>query len=184
MENFQLIDRDIDVRPALGEIMAQPELWNQHTQRKTAPGSPHSEMSDIWLRYRRFDELTDAKSYLEPHIAEFYPAWEKLPGVKDIVHRLMVKTDPVYLGGILITKIPPGGKIAPHHDRGGWHAEFHNLKLYVPLQSNEGCINICEGEREVMRAGEAWTFDNLRVHSVENNGDEDRITLIISMRVA
>ena len=33
-----------------------------------------------------------------------------------------------------------------------------------------------------MRAGEAWLFDNLKLHSTVNDGDSDRVTLIVSMR--
>jgi hypothetical protein len=34
-----------------------------------------------------------------------------------------------------------------------------------------------------MRAGDAWTFDNLKTHSTVNDGSCDRVTLIISLRV-
>jgi aspartyl/asparaginyl beta-hydroxylase (cupin superfamily) len=87
-----------------------------------------------------------------------------------------------YLGGVLITRLPPGGMIAPHHDRGGWHAEYLNCKVYVPLWGDD-CLNTCEGEELVMKPGEAWTFDNLKVHSVHNRSTTDRAVLIICMRV-
>jgi hypothetical protein len=44
-------------------------------------------------------------------------------------------------------------------------------------------VNHCEDESIVMQAGEAWMFDNLNIHSVENNGATERITAIICMRV-
>jgi hypothetical protein len=34
-----------------------------------------------------------------------------------------------------------------------------------------------------MMQGEAWIFDNLKPHSTVNNGDSDRVTLIVSLRV-
>lgn len=89
-----------------------------------------------------------------------------------------------HLGGVLLTKIPPGGKILPHHDRGTWHAEEMDLKVWLLIEANEGCLNTCENDRVIMRAGEAWTFSNLKVHSVENNGDTDRICLIICLRTS
>lgn len=180
---FLRVATGIDVSPLLAQIDAQPELWDQHSQRRTHDGSPHSAMRDIWVRYRAFDELTSPAAYGEPHFATFYPAWNKLPALRPIVFGLMAQAGAVYLGGILITRIPPGGKILPHHDRGSWHAEFHNAKVYVPLRSNSRCVNTCEDQSAVMMPGEAWYFDNLRTHSVENNGDQERITLIISMRV-
>jgi mannose-6-phosphate isomerase-like protein (cupin superfamily) len=183
VRNFVKLCEGIDVSEILAQLNAHPELWDEHRQRKDAPDTPHGEMSDIWVRFRALEELTGPEKYKEPHFAVWYPAWEKLPALQPLVFALMGLVEATYLGGILITKIPPGGKILPHDDRGGWHAEYHNCKVYFPLQSNDGCVNVCEDETVVMRAGEMWTFDNLKVHSVENNGDEDRITVIISMRV-
>ena len=86
------------------------------------------------------------------------------------------------LGGILLTKIPPGCQVKPHHDRGRWHAEFYNRKIYIPLKTNDRCVNHCEDESVVMGGGQAWWFDNLVTHSVVNDGDDERITAIICLR--
>jgi len=90
----------------------------------------------------------------------------------------------VELGGILITRIPAGASVKPHHDRGSWHAEFFDRKTYVIVKANERCVNTFEDEEVVMRTGEAYLFNNLVTHSVRNDGDSERITLIICMRGA
>lgn len=182
MKNFERIAHDIDVKTALKQIEAYPELWDQHGAR-TGEGSPHHGVSDIWVRWRSLKELDAPQRYAEPHFAVFYPAWALLPALKPIVFGVAKIIEPVYLGGILITKIPPGGKVLPHDDRGGWHAHFMNKKVYIPLKSNPRCINRCEDEEISMRAGECYGFNNLLTHSVENDGDEERITLIICFRV-
>ena len=182
MQHFQKISEGIDVAPALAQLEAHPELWNAHPER-TFAGSPHYGIPDIWVRFRDKSELTETRHYGEPHFAVFYDAWHKIPALKPIVFSLMAKVGAVYMGGILITKIPPGKSVRPHNDRGSWHPEFHNCKVYVPLQANDGCVNICEDESAVMRPGEAWTFNNLVTHSVENTGATDRITLICCFRV-
>jgi hypothetical protein len=183
MNNFQLIDQAHRVEHLAVQLDAQPELWNRHSERKTAEGTPHAQMDDIWVRFRPREELTAPQRFVEPHFAAFYPAWDALPALRHHFPSLMHRVRAVYLGGILITKIPPGGRILPHHDRGGWHAEFHNCKVYVPIKSNLAVRQSLRGETVIMQAGEAWTFDNLKVHSVENNGTTDRITAIICMRV-
>jgi len=182
MDNFRLIAKNIDVSGVLEQLTAHPELWNQYTERK-AGDSPHKAMTDIWVRFRPKAELVDTEDYKTPHIPEWYPSRRLLPDVERISLDMLAKVRGVQLGGVLITKIPPGGKILPHHDRGRWHAEFYNTKIYVPIQSNPDCINICEEDKICMRPGEAWFFDNLKVHSVENNGNVDRITLIVCVRV-
>lgn len=180
--NFQKIPITIDTSLLLQQINEHPELWNEHPERKIWKGSYHVAMSDIWLRFRPKEQLKEAKNYEEAFILAWYPSRRILTEVERIALDLMAHFRSVWLGGILITKIPPGGEILPHHDRGRWHPEFFNCKLYLPLKSNPACINRCEDEEVNMKVGEVWTFDNLKVHSVENNGDEDRMTLIISMR--
>ena len=182
MTNFVKIADGINVEPVLQEVLAQPDLWNEYAERNHDPNSPHFGVPDIWVRYRKREELVTGDDFRAPHFAEFYPAWHRLRSLQPIVYGLVARVKAVYLGGILITKIPPGGQVKPHHDRGSWHAEEMNMKVYVPLQSNDGCINHCEDESVTMRPGDVWTFDNLKIHSVENRGETDRITAIICMR--
>ena len=179
MKNFTLVRSGIDVKPLREQLDRSPDLWNANPQRKNGV---HADMTDIWVRYRPLGELMEPKNYREPHWGEFYPAWFALPALKPIVFDLMRDVEAVHLGAILITRIPPGGQILPHDDRGSWHAEFHNCKIYVPILNNRDCVNVCEHDRLVMRPGEAWTFDNLKTHSVINDGDTDRITVIVCMK--
>ena len=112
-----------------------------------------------------------------------YPAWNVLTAAHGIVFGLMFVLRAVHLGGVLLTKIPAKGRILPHHDRGSWHAEAMNCKVYVPIKANDQCVNYCGDESMVIRPGEAVEFDNLIEHSVENDGDSERITLIVCMRI-
>lgn len=182
MKNFHLLAEGIPVEKARDQIVQQPLLWDRDPERTTIPNSPHAQSSDIWLRFRPKDELTEPARFGDPHFAAFYPAWHDLPELHPIVFGLMARVQAVYLGGILITRIPPGKAILPHIDT-GWHPTFMNCKAYVILQANERCLNHCEGETVIMRPGEAWLFNNLVMHSVENHGDQDRIALITTMRV-
>lgn len=179
MRHFGLITRGIDVLPLALALQRQPELWNANQERKVGP---HAAMSDIWIRYRPREELKTPQDYKGPHVPVWYPAYYSLPQLRPIIFGLMQRVESVHLGGVLITKIPPGGRIEPHDDRGSWHAEYHNCKIYVPIQTNDECVNVCEDEAVCMQLGEAWTFNNLVTHSVENQGIDDRITLIICCR--
>jgi len=97
-----------------------------------------------------------------------------------VVYSLMAMTQAVHLGNVLLTRIPPGGQIEPHIDT-GWAPEWFTSKFYVVLQSDR-CVNVCGDESVQMRAGEVWRFENRVTHSVDNRGDVDRISLIITMR--
>ena len=175
---------DYDVSTVRMEIADNPSLWNVNTHRRDGENTPHAQMSDIWVRYRPLDELKERADYKAPHFAEFYPAWSALPSLKPIVFDLMKRVEGVMLGGILITKIPPGCGIDAHIDD-GWHVETYS-KFYVSLQSQPGAVFWCDhdGEREDLepKTGECWVFDNRKLHGVINRSDRDRTTLIVCIK--
>lgn len=181
MRHFQQVAAGIDTLPLALDLYRQPSLWDMHTARTTAD-SPHRDISDIWCRFRRPAELTSTSDYAEPFTPVMYPAWTALPHLRPLVFALMTRMEAVQLGIVLITRIPPGKQAAPHDDRGRWAAAFFNLKLAVPLATNDQCTNTCEQERVTMALGSAWCFNNQVVHSTENDGDTDRITLLMSIR--
>lgn len=51
MKYFELIRDGIDVEPLRQALLRNDDLWDQNRIRKEWPGSPHSRMSDIWVRY-------------------------------------------------------------------------------------------------------------------------------------
>lgn len=185
MKHFTLIEENIDVNPLLEQIEKQPDLWNANDHRKTFAGTPHNEMSDIWVRYNRLDRLCEGrKAFNGEHVPVWYPAWYALPALKPIVFNLMSKVEGEMIGGILITKIPPGYGIAPHIDD-SWHVQYYE-KFYLSLKSCPGALFLCDhdGVREGLnpKPGELWLFDNRKLHWVENKSSEDRITLIMCIR--
>jgi len=182
MKYFQQIAAGVEVLPLVIDLYRQPELWNQYSARTGGAGSFEG-TDDIWVRFRDPAELVSRESYNEPHVPVFYPAWHALPHLRPIVFGIMARLEAVQLGGVLITRVPAGSQVAPHDDRGRWHPEFFRTKAYLPLASNDRCYSTCGDERVTMRVGEAWLFDNLETHSTVNEGETDRITLIVSLRV-
>ncbi len=182
MKNFQHIASGIDVVPLALALARQPELWNTHNERKTFEGSAHGGTSDIWVRYNDPANLAlGYAAYTSEHDSVWHAAYAKLPQVRPIVFGVMARCEAVRLGGVLITKIPAGGHVLPHTDS-GWHPEYYNTKIYVPILSNPQCVNRVEDERVTMAPGDAWYFNNTLEHEVINDGDSDRITLIICLR--
>ena len=182
MRHFQKIAAGVEVLPLVLDLYRQPELWNEHTARTGGAGS-FVGTDDIWLRFRAPEQLTDRAAFAEMFRCQWYPAWHALPHLRPIVFGLMSRVEAVELGGILLTRVPAGCQVAPHDDRGRWHSEWFQTKAYLPLASNPACSNSCGDERVTMAVGEAWLFDNLQTHSTVNEGQTDRITLIVSMRV-
>jgi hypothetical protein len=178
VSHFRIIARDVDVSGVNADLDAHPELWDQNTAR-TQPGSPHEGVPDIWLRTRPPGEFGRDGVF----VPQFWPAWHALPSVAPIAFGLMAAFRAVQLGNILITRIPAGGEVKGHVDR-GWAPEFFDLKFYIVLAGNEDCVNWCEDERVTMATGDVWLFSNTVPHGVRNDGPTDRRSLIITMRSA
>lgn len=184
MKYFKKLAEGIDVEPLRLQIEARPDLWNVNKARLSDDDAhPFAGTSDQWLRYRALEELTSKQAFREPHWSVNYPSWHALPAAQDIIFNLMHMVRAVHLGGVLLTKIPAGGRVKPHDDRGSWHAEQMDCKVYIPIIANDKCVNYCGDESVVMKAGDCWEFDNQVIHSVENNGPTDRWTLISCMRL-
>lgn len=176
----------VDVSEALKQLNDKPELWNQYDMRtRLYPDSPHREVSDIWLRYRDWSEFDPEhpEEFSNEHETVDYPALRELWEIDGIIAQVILQfSAKAKLGGCLITKIPPGKQCYPHSDKGSWHADYYNKKVLVLLQSAPGQSFNFEHERYEGEAGEVFVFDNHPVHSVTNNSDIDRISLILAIR--
>ena len=186
MQHFEHIC-NFDVSDLRAQLAAHPELWDQHTRRKEAPGSPHGGMSDIWVRYNDVTPYAvsgDYSRFNDEHVPVWYSAYTALPALRPILISLMARVGGEMLGGVLITRVPPGRGIAPHADK-SWHVDYFE-KFYISIQGQQGAIFGCahDGVEEALTpmTGECWLFDNHKKHWVVNDSAEDRITLIVCIR--
>lgn len=181
MSHFRLIASDLPVAPLLVELDGRPDLWNTRAERR-AGMSPHREASDIWVRYMDPAKLA-GHDFNAPHESIWYPVARVLPSIYEIIFQVRKNLgDSLDLGGVLITRIGPGCQVYPHDDRGTWHSEWYNEKVWVVLRGNDRCINRVEDESMVWEPGSAWQHDNLISHAVENSGETERLCLILCFR--
>ena len=163
----------------VSQINSNPSVWNRYRARTAQ--YVHSDVSDIWVRYNAWENFKgDLGSFSNEHESTWYPVVSEIPYVKDITFQVMNFVRGERLGGILITKIPAGGKVNPHTD-GGWHAEYYE-KFAVQLASADGQAFCFEHASLSAKPGEVYTFNNSYPHWVVNESAEDRMTLIICIR--
>lgn len=183
MRNFNLISFNLDVLPLLNAVGRNEHLWNQNTLRTTHELTPHKEVSDIWLRFNDlvpYQESGEAAKILDEHESINYPALADLPQARPLIFGLMARVEGERLGRVLITRVAPGGKIAPHVD-GGSHAAYYD-RYHIVLQGLPGSIFRCGTETVQMQTGECWWFQNALEHEVVNNSADDRIHMIVDIR--
>jgi Aspartyl/Asparaginyl beta-hydroxylase len=186
MKYLRKLQGGIDVSMVRTQLETHPDLWNQFTLRTKLYQGPHNSVSDIWMRYRHWSEFDQQAAdgvqrfVGEPHDSSWYPAAYVLTALKEIIFDLCRTYEVERLGGVLITRIPAGGQVAPHIDR-GWHATYYE-KLALQLQGNEDQAFCFEDGKFRCGAGTLYTFDNSKSHWVTNESPEDRITAIICVR--
>lgn len=182
MRNFLRIATGVNVMPLLLAIQRRPELWNQHTLRTTHPGTPHTEVDDIWLRFNEMPAPGDEAKVVDEHESIAYPAYKELAEARPLVMGILNTVGGERLGRALITRLKPGARIAPHVD-GGSHAAYYD-RFHVVLQAGPGSSFRCGDEVVEMAPGELWWFQNSTEHAVENRSAVDRIHLIVDARCA
>lgn len=177
------VTQSLDVEQLKKELLANLNEFDRYDYRRTFPNSPHAQMNDIWVRYndiRPFEEKGSLTGFEAEHDSIWYPVLDKIPSIKKVVFDLMRIVDGERLGGVLITKLPPGGHISRHTDA-GWHAQYYD-KFFVPIQIKKGVIFGFDDGDIHAKEGDAWWFDNSNPHWVTNNSDIDRIGMIVCIR--
>ena len=82
-------------------------------------------------------------------------------------------------GLVLYTKLASKKAIEKHIDPGFYLSVIH--RLHIPIITNDKCIFNIDNNILNMKEGYLYELNNLLEHSVENNGDNDRIHLIIDI---
>ncbi len=170
----------MDVSQLHANILANPQLWDQHRMRTEHPNSPHREASDIWVRYNAPENFTTIEEFNGPHESSWYPAADVLRA-KPYVMAIFQAMGGTRLGGVLITKIPAGKQVYPHRDT-QWHATYYDLKVALQIASNPEQSFCFDDSSLSALPGELYVFDNSKRHAVLNPSNEDRITMIVCMR--
>jgi hypothetical protein len=172
----------IDVEPLLGQLDAHPQIWNQRVLRTRAHGeSPHKQVDDVWVRFRPWDEvIADPAHCCDKHESVWYPVVKDIPAVVSLVDEAIDLAGATELGGVLITRIGAGKRVAPHQDH-GWHAH-HYRKIAVQIKGDARQAFCFEDIELRPETGDVYEFINQRTHWVLNDSDEERISLIVCLK--
>jgi hypothetical protein len=75
-----------------------------------------------------------------------------------------------------LMRLAPAAGVPEHADIN--HHWFFRVRMHVPIETTPDVRFHCGGESVHMAAGEAWLFDNWRLHRVEHPGGDPRIHLV------
>lgn len=184
MRFFHKHAEGLNVQPIVQQLVRNPDLWNADRFRTTFHDTPFAEVDDILLRFSDTSKcLTDG-----PAMGDMTPIWlppsKVLSTVKPLVLALMASVNAYELGRLIISRVRPGGKILAHADKDAEYVDTcDRARYHVVLQGLPGSLYHCAYETVCMRTGEVWWFNAHEVHSVENNSADDRIHLMVDVRI-
>jgi len=82
----------------------------------------------------------------------------------------------VVWGRSRLLRLAPGAVVPEHADI--HHHWFYRVRMHVPIVTRPEVRFSCGDESVHMAPGEAWIFDNWRLHHVENPTESERIHLV------
>lgn len=174
MRYFYRLVESVRVLPLMAAVARQPQLWNADNCRREFEGTPHAATDDILLRFGAKDgndlEAVDTDAML------------KLPDVKSEILNVMRVVNGSRLGRVIVTRLEPGKKILPHRDVLGEYSRYYT-RYHLVLQGMPGSLFTCGDETVQMLTGELWWFSAQDEHSVINNSKDDRIHMLIDVRI-
>ena len=162
----ELLQRD------LGAAESRME-WERHFNRAYHFG----EWSGIALRG---NSNRPATLFIDPSRPDDFadlPIFDECPYVREVVSQFQAP-----IRSVRFLKLAPEAGIKEHRDM-YVGLEHDELRVHVPVLTNDHVDFIVAGERVVMRPGECWYVNVDQVHSVLNRGTTPRVHLIIDVVV-
>jgi hypothetical protein len=176
MNHFQLVEKDIDVRPILQELERHEEAWEAQMGRKEKV-AVQREAAAIPIRGLRRSCIRGRRRR-DVHESRYTSLSEEFPAVKAFLEEFAAGNE-AELGRARIVRLPGTGHVHAHVDRG----DYYRIRdrYHLVLQSAEGSHLRAADEEVWMRTGELWWFDNKRRHEAHNDAELDRIHLIFDL---
>ena len=118
--------------------------------------------------------------YPDPHSPEDFKDTEILARCEYV--REVLKTIRCEKEAVRFMLLGAGARIKEHKD---YFMGFDEgvIRLHIPVQTNRQVEFYLDNARIEMQPGELWYLDFSKKHRVENNGDSDRIHLVMDCKV-
>jgi len=122
----------------------------------------------------------ESSIYPDPFASKEYsntPLLQSCPYIQTVIESFQC---PVL--SVRFLRMEPATEIKPHRDH-TLSFEDGEVRLHIPIITNELVEFISDGDRLDMKEGDCWYVNASLTHSVANRGTEDRIHLVIDCKV-
>jgi quercetin dioxygenase-like cupin family protein len=110
---------------------------------------------------------------IRPSLAVIVDFYDQSPRGKELTEKFGLG----YFVRANLVRLTPGGTIAEHRDKG--FSLTHAHRVHVPVITNDQVRFTVGNEALNIPEGEIYEINNRRVHSVQNNGTESRVHLVL-----
>jgi aspartyl/asparaginyl beta-hydroxylase (cupin superfamily) len=107
------------------------------------------------------------------------PLYEKYKNPLNLILQELKKYYEFDKYSAFLARLKPNGVIGSHIDSGKFLTLCH--RIHVPLQTNSNVEYLIDNKKYYWEIGNAYEFDNTRMHGVINNSNEYRIHLVINL---
>ena len=149
-----------------------PEIWNFSGKLIFRNLDTHGKADTIPLYWTRKKD--------EPYVICKFVMYEKyfkyINPILDYIKTIYKNHFPIK---VALVKLVPGAYITPHIDRSDL-LEVPN-RLHIPIITNDNVMFHVNDEVINMKEGYLYEINNIRMHHVVNEGDTDRVHLLIDM---
>jgi hypothetical protein len=105
---------------------------------------------------------------------------EKFKALNAIITWLYYKVKGKELGRVSLIRLLAGKVINQHIDFGAYYQ--HYQRFHVPLITNPQVLFTGEHESLHLPVGHVYRLDNLQMHGVRNDSEQDRVHLVVDIR--
>lgn len=177
LEEFRLLDPQVNIQPILEEIKANAHLWLYNTSRQNRV-KVQRETNTIHLRSAVKPFPAGVTNGNDVHPSKRTKMADKFPltmgWLQKVAHTISGE-----LGRATLVRLAPRGRVYRHIDHGEYYRvrDRYHLVLHSPVGSLLGV-----GDEWVrMQPGECWWFNNKAPHEAINEADDWRIHLIFDV---
>lgn len=186
-ELIKLLAADLNVKPLVARLEADPNLWRENTWRQDyvvqleRPISPQRDTEAVMFRWAPENTIESVRDSLD---IVMHKNFAKLPEIIPLVEKCIEVAGAKELGRVFVAKLKPGGFVIPHQDYGMYADHFERFHLVLTSdKGNEFFVEDANHHRESahMNPGEFFWFNHKETHWAVNKSETPRMHLIMDM---
>lgn len=145
--------------------------WTDHFVRQNYEG----QWDVLPLRHQAGATHPIMQAYTPPEATDFVDAaiLDRTPYFRNVLTAI-----PCPLKAVRLMRLTPGSRIKEHADH-DLAADWGQARLHIPVTTNPGVTFLLNRVHVAMAPGEAWYLRLSDPHAVTNDGETDRVHLVI-----